>query len=604
MKKLHLIWAFIFVGNFCFSQETRVVNIDSLLMHLNASQEGAKTVDAYTTQISKFFSDGLPPNKKALLYFINSTVNKAQELNDVAGLAEANYHLGRFYISGNSSYSKAIPALLESLSGFEKLKDSLGVSKCYMQLGLIGYTTQYFEDGIKNFKLSLKYYDYPISTYLMAITYTELEKYDEAKKNFLKAIGDFKKTNKTYNLNECYMYLGNLYERENKFDSAYYYLQLSIRNQKKLNNLKDLSRPYALISGYYLKTDALDSAEYYALEALRVGHLSDDKLSAVIATKTLSLVYEEENEFEKAHHYLKEHYNLKNESLQGSTKQKIAEMQSMFEFKKRTEAARLEYLEEIRQKNRTKNIILVSALFILIIAGGLWSRLQYVRKSKSELQNEKNISESLLLNILPHEIAQELKEKGKAAARNFDTVSILFTDFKDFTEQSAKLSATDLVSEISHCFEAFDGIMEKYSIEKIKTIGDAYMAAGGLPVPTEYSAKNTVLAALEIQEFIIHRKNEMDSQNKPAFEMRLGIHTGPVVAGIVGVKKFQYDIWGDTVNTAARMESSGEVGKVNISQKTYELLKSDTTFTFESRGKIEVKGKGEMEMYFVELKIE
>jgi class 3 adenylate cyclase len=142
-------------------------------------------------------------------------------------------------------------------------------------------------------------------------------------------------------------------------------------------------------------------------------------------------------------------------------------------------------------------------------------------------------------------------------------------------------------------------LAEKNGLEKIKTIGDAYMAAGGLPVPNEDAVKNAVLAALEMQHFIGQRKKAMDDAGRPAFEMRLGIHTGPVVAGIVGVKKFQYDIWGDTVNTAARLESSGEAGKVNISQATYELLKDDGDFVFESRGKIEAKGKGKIEMWFV-----
>ena len=160
----------------------------------------------------------------------------------------------------------------------------------------------------------------------------------------------------------------------------------------------------------------------------------------------------------------------------------------------------------------------------------------------------------------------------------------------------------ELVAEINSCFEAFDGVMGKYGIEKIKTIGDAYMAAGGLPISSEGSVKNTVMAALEIQAFIGKRKAERDTKGLPAFEMRVGIHTGPIVAGIVGVKKFQYDIWGDTVNTASRMESNGEAGKVNISQTTYELLKADPEFMFESRGKIEVKGKGELEMWFVRLK--
>jgi class 3 adenylate cyclase len=205
----------------------------------------------------------------------------------------------------------------------------------------------------------------------------------------------------------------------------------------------------------------------------------------------------------------------------------------------------------------------------------------------------------LLLNILPYEIAEELKAKGEAEARTFDNVTILFSDFKDFTQASEKLSATDLVAEINTCFKAFDQIMDKYSIEKIKTIGDAYMAVGGLPVPSADSAKNTVLAALEMQSLIIERKAQNEAVNKPAFEMRAGIHTGSVVAGIVGAKKFQYDIWGDTVNTASRMETSGEVGQVNISEVTYELIKNHSEFTFTSRGKVEVKGKGEVAMWFV-----
>ena len=241
--------------------------------------------------------------------------------------------------------------------------------------------------------------------------------------------------------------------------------------------------------------------------------------------------------------------------------------------------------------------------FFLFISGGLYSHWSYIKKSKAVLQKEKDRSENLLLNILPEEIAEELKEKGEAEARQFENVSILFTDFKGFTSKSEQLSAQDLVVEINHCFKAFDIICEKYQIEKIKTIGDAYMAAGGIPIESSSSTKNIVLAALEMQEFVTDRIEAKKVQNEVAFEMRLGIHTGPVVAGIVGVKKFQYDIWGDTVNTASRMESSGEIGKVNISDSTYQLLKHEPEFVFKSRGKIQAKGKGEIEMWFVEKKI-
>ncbi|MEO8067869.1 MAG: adenylate/guanylate cyclase domain-containing protein, partial [Flavobacteriales bacterium] len=212
--------------------------------------------------------------------------------------------------------------------------------------------------------------------------------------------------------------------------------------------------------------------------------------------------------------------------------------------------------------------------------------------------------------------------KGHADAKHFDSATILFTDFKGFTEASEKLSPQELVAELNTCFKAFDHIVTLRGIEKIKTIGDAYMCAGGLPDPKTSSPVDVVHAALEMQVFMIARKAVRDAQGKPAFEMRVGIHTGPVVAGIVGVKKFQYDIWGDTVNTASRMESSGEVGQVNISEATYRLVVgsrlpvvgagdgSRTTdnlqptaagaLTFIPRGKVQAKGKGEMEMYFVE----
>ena len=253
-------------------------------------------------------------------------------------------------------------------------------------------------------------------------------------------------------------------------------------------------------------------------------------------------------------------------------------------------------INKVRQR---QTLFAIGGLLILVLAGGLYSRLRYVKKSKTIIELERDRSDNLLHNILPAEVAAELKEKGKSEARDFDDVTVIFTDFVEFTQTAEKLSAKELVSEINTCFEAFDDIITKHKLEKIKTIGDAYMAAGGLHMPRTSGPKDVIKAALEMQQFMLARKSEREAQSLPAFDMRAGIHTGPVVAGIVGVKKFQYDIWGDTVNTASRMESMGEVSKVNISQATYELLKDDQQFTFESRGKVEVKGKGEMEMWFV-----
>ncbi|MBL7950797.1 MAG: hypothetical protein JNM62_03695 [Flavobacteriales bacterium] len=222
-----------------------------------------------------------------------------------------------------------------------------------------------------------------------------------------------------------------------------------------------------------------------------------------------------------------------------------------------------------------------------------------VQERTAELRKEKERSDELLLNILPAEVAEELKSQGSAAARHFDEASVLFTDFKGFTSMAAQVDAGELLKELNTCFHAFDDIIDAHGVEKIKTIGDAYMCAGGLPDPRSAGPLAVVLAALEMQEFMLKRRVERMAEGKPAFEMRLGIHTGPVVAGIVGVKKFQYDIWGDTVNTASRMESTGEVGRVNISGATYAAVKDSPGLSFKPRGHVEVKGKGAMEMYFV-----
>lgn len=211
-----------------------------------------------------------------------------------------------------------------------------------------------------------------------------------------------------------------------------------------------------------------------------------------------------------------------------------------------------------------------------------------------QLRGEKQKSDALLLNILPGEVADELKEKGHAQARLHDDVSVIFTDFVDFTSHSERLSPAQIVEELDGCFKTFDSIIESHGLEKIKTIGDAYMAVAGLPVPHPDGAAATVRAALDIHEYIAQRRAE-----KPdSFDIRIGVHSGPVVAGIIGVKKFAYDVWGDTVNTAARMEQSGEPGKVNISTATYELIKD--RFVCRYRGEVAAKGKGAMGMWFVE----
>lgn len=225
--------------------------------------------------------------------------------------------------------------------------------------------------------------------------------------------------------------------------------------------------------------------------------------------------------------------------------------------------------------------------------------IEYNATLEQKIEERTQEINALLLNILPEEVAGELKQNGKAPVKYYSMSSVLFTDFKGFTEHASEMDGKELVENLNEYFAGFDEIMEKYNLEKIKTIGDAYMAAGGIPNSNTSNPVDAVLAGLAIQRYVRDKKDERErnGEDKQCWDVRLGINTGEVIAGVIGKKKFAYDVWGDAVNTAARMESSGAVGEVNISHNTYEMVKE--YFDFESRGKIKAKGKGAVEMYFV-----
>lgn len=215
----------------------------------------------------------------------------------------------------------------------------------------------------------------------------------------------------------------------------------------------------------------------------------------------------------------------------------------------------------------------------------------------SQLYAERRKSDELLLNILPQTIADELKQTGKVKPVHYKSASVLFTDFKDFTKLAEKLTPEELVNELDYCFSYFDKVIEAHNLEKLKTIGDSYMCVAGIPISNATHAIDAVLAALQIQAFIRWRQQEKIQNKQPYWEIRIGIHSGPLLAGVIGQQKFNYDVWGDTVNTASRMESSGVNGAINISQSTFELIKD--FFDCEYRGQIEAKNKGYIDMYLV-----
>ncbi|QQS71770.1 MAG: hypothetical protein IPP95_11310 [Flavobacteriales bacterium] len=374
--------------------------------------------------------------------------------------------------------------------------------------------------------------------------------------------------------------------------------ELEARESNALGNVLLSASAHVLAATGNKRTEARAHAESLFTRALELGRKNDLLKPQEQALRGLARSYDLQGNPVAALDFFKQYAVIKDSTLNIDKAKAVALLSVQYETEKKEQEIVLlgkdkeVQAKEIQKQKLVRNGFMGGFALVALFAGVFFFQRNRISKARKR-------SDELLLNILPAEVAEELKEKGEAEARLIPHVTVLFTDFKGFTAMSEQLSPKQLVKDLHECFSAFDGMMERHGLEKIKTIGDAYMAAGGLPVENSTHAEDAVRAAFEMRDFIAEGRAGKVAAGLPFFEIRIGIHTGPVVAGIVGVKKFAYDIWGDTVNTASRMESSGEVGQVNISEATYALVKGEADLTFTPRGKVQAKGKGEMEMYFV-----
>jgi adenylate cyclase len=397
------------------------------------------------------------------------------------------------------------------------------------------------------------------------------------------------------------------------WDVSLDYLRQAMAIRQKENDQKGIVEVLNGFGDVYRRKKDFTRALSYTTQYMDLAKEINDKRAEQSAYKDLSKIFEETGDYKKAYEYRKAYDELRYQQLNESRTKEFARRQTLYgdqqkEIALEREQQRNALLDaqvrqreaEIRQATILRNSLFGGAAGLTILLVLLYNRNRIKTKANRELeekntiiQKERKRSDDLLLNILPEKTAEELKSKGKAQARKYEEVTVLFSDFKSFTTIAEKMNPEDLVDELDECFRAFDEITARHGVEKIKTIGDAYMCVGGLPEPNESHANDVVAAAIEMQNWLSARRKD-----KPdGFEMRIGIHTGPVVAGIVGSRKFAYDIWGDTVNLAARMEQNSEPGKINISKDTFEKVKDRYTCTY--RGKVTAKNKGEVDMYFV-----
>ena len=498
------------------------------------------------------------------------------------------------------SYFKGVKITEEEGSDIDMLgRFYITIASVYSGMGNNKNMIKYYKNGIKIFKESGNRLLYATSLENLGDAYNlDMAKPDSALIFFEESGAIFKTLD--YKIGMAYN-LGNI---------GLAYAQLGQNNiaEKNISGaitlLQDLGDYYPIcvyltyMSDIYTARGDYKAAFEAAQRSLKLAKQFGLKEQISDANLKLSELHEKKGNAKESLKYYKRYITFKDSVKNITSVQQMADLQVS---KKQAEVdlkqTEVTMLNQEKDNQRTITIAIAIALFLIaLLAFGLYRRYRFIRRTKEVIEKEKSRSDSLLLNILPEETAEELKQSGKVRAKKFDSVTVLFTDFESFTNFAENLSPEKLVESVDFYFSKFDEIMEKYDLEKIKTVGDSYMCAGGLPFPTEDHAKKMVQAAFEMAAFVKEAKKTNDN-DQTRFNIRIGINTGPVVAGVVGSKKFSYDIWGDAVNIASRMESNSEPGKINISENTYALIKD--TFDCEYRGKIKAKNRGMMKMYFV-----
>jgi class 3 adenylate cyclase len=463
--------------------------------------------------------------------------------------------------------------------------------------------------------------------------------FDSAMYCYRVALADYERLGDRHGMAYAMGNMGTVYAQTQKHGQAKAHIDSAVQVLTALGDMYPVAVYLTYMAGIYEEAGDEGRALSYLEESLSLAYAYRLKEQIRDAHKDLLGFYERRNRYDSAFRHQRLYFAYKDSIENVDNVQRIAEMRADFEVSQKQ--IEVDVLEEKSANQRLLAIMLAGGvLFSLLAAIFLFRRsrerrltnlrlqaqkeeietqAEALQESNEEIQainadlNDKQLalkaayeqvqqeqakSDALLLNILPESTAAELKATGKAVPRHYRQVSIIFTDFKGFTQLAEKITPEEVVDELNHCYRAFDRICKQYHVEKIKTIGDAYMAAAGIPEPNTTNPIDAVNCALAMMAFMEDWIANKKAKGLPAWELRLGIHTGEVIAGVVGESKFAYDIWGDTVNLAARMESSGEPNRINISKATYELVKDH--FVCTSRGRVEAKNKGEVEMFFVE----
>ena len=542
-----------------------------------------------------------------VLDYWNNSLEVYRSMNNLRGEANILNNLGAIYYNQGDD-AKAIDLYLHSLAVSEKVKDTLRIATALINIGGVYYNKTTTRNQALDYYLraiplgerlrdngvigtaSLNIGDLYLSQGKDSLALIYLEKSGKALEGTSKYPNTLSK-------------IGDVYADQGEYDRAIQIQKEAIRIAREFDAKLEITRSLLSLAKTYEKLgETGNSLETYQ-EAKKMAEEIGSNYELKDAYEGISDSYANLSDYMNAYKYQKLLLEIKDTLFNIETDDKIKGLQFTYEITKKQGEIDLltkdKALQEmVLQKQRAvKNTFLIGLILILIIAFITFRNYMAKVRTNRLLDLQKMEIEKLLMNILPAKVAKELREDGHASSRYFKSVSVLFTDFKDFSKISADLSPNQLVKELNEFFNAFDEIIEKNNLEKIKTIGDAYMCVGGLPSINNTHPLNAVNAGLEMQAFMEIFNAKRIAEGLIPWYLRVGVHTGPVTAGVVGSKKYAYDIWGSTVNVASRMESNGEIRKVNISSSTFELVKDNYDCTY--RGKISAKNIGEVDMYFV-----
>ena len=569
-------------------------------LQLARSLGDSVTVSRCLNSLGIFYETVVGEYNQALDFYTESLKIK-EEFGNKLSIGITIYNIARvYYLQGDLTTS--IQQYLEALAIFEEIEDIIGIQDVYTSVGNIFEIQNDYKQAISYYRQSLSLSKQTgdrlaqsLADLNLGNTYLELGDYERAEAHLDSSYQMLLQLDHKVYLPHIYYSLGELAHRRNEYNKALNWLLLGDALSNESEPDQASVETDILLAKIYLDQGAVGKGGQILQIGLKNAQLLGNPELEMRAQQQISTYYERLGSEKRALHHFKKYIKLKDSLVNEQTIRETMRQDMEYSFEKQQLADSLEFAKQQALKDaqlakeRTQRNLLGLGLIIFVMLSGL-IYYQYMQTTKARKQSDK-----LLLNILPKDTAEELKNSGKTTAKRYDQVTVIISDFAQFSKIAEALTAETLIAELDLIFGKFDDICLQYGLEKIKTTGDAYMAVAGMPESNQSTVVDALNAALEMQSFI----GQLQSEDHPPFKMRLGIHTGNLVAGVVGSRKFLYDIWGETVNIASRMESHGILDEVNISEETYGLVAANEDFSFERRPPSEVKSLGTTQMYLV-----